>query len=231
MKKYDLPYPKWANDRLTYFTTTKDYDDEEYLIKNNSIINALDEVINYSMFFTFNIRYGQRHAHYFEDVVRNLYLYPNTFHLTEEDKSCYSKQEIEYLMFVQKFLLFVKRKDTDRITESICDNDKAAFFKETRRIYFDNYRCTQLIEGKTLKINLFANEDNFECLLINGDGEVLGLMNATLVINKNKKEVTEDDIDFAFLGYETFEFFKQELFKSSADDYVSIYKLSLKKKY
>ena len=221
MKKYDLPYPKWTNGRITYLTTTKDYYDEEYLIKDNSIINALDEVINYSMYFTFNVRYGQRHAHYFEDVVKNLYLYPNTFHLTEEDKNCYSKQEIEYLMFVQKFLLFVKRTD----------NDKAAFFKETRKIYFDNYRCTQLINGKTLKINLFANEDNFECLLINGDGEVLGLMDATLVINKNKKEVTEDDIDFTFLGYETFDFFKQDLFKSSADDYVSIYKLSVKKKY
>ena len=54
MKKYDLPYPKFENDNLNYYVTISDYEGKEFNIKENNLYNALSEVINYSLYFSFN---------------------------------------------------------------------------------------------------------------------------------------------------------------------------------
>ena len=53
MKKYDLPYPKFENDNLNYYVTISDYEGKEFNIKENNLYNALSEVINYSLYFSF----------------------------------------------------------------------------------------------------------------------------------------------------------------------------------
>ena len=71
MKKYDLPYPKFENDNLNYYVTISDYEGKEFNIKENNLYNALSEVINYSLYFSFNI--GEKHCHEHEfDYVMNV---------------------------------------------------------------------------------------------------------------------------------------------------------------
>ena len=53
MKKCDLPYPKFENDNLNYYITISDYEGKEFNIKENNLYNALSEVINYSLYFSF----------------------------------------------------------------------------------------------------------------------------------------------------------------------------------
>ena len=75
MKKYDLPYPKFENDNLNYYVTISDYEGKEFNIKENNLYNALSEVINYSLYFSFNIEKKHCHEHEFDYVIKNLYLY------------------------------------------------------------------------------------------------------------------------------------------------------------
>ena len=87
MKKYDLPYPKFENDNLNYYVTISDYEGKEFNIKENNLYNALSEVINYSLYFSFNIGKKHCHEHEFDYVIKNLYLYPESFNLNDLDKT------------------------------------------------------------------------------------------------------------------------------------------------
>ena len=71
MKKYDLPYPKFENDNLNYYVTISDYEGKEFNIKENNLYNALSEVINYSLYFSFYIGEKHCHEHEFDYVIKN----------------------------------------------------------------------------------------------------------------------------------------------------------------
>lgn len=148
MKKYDLPYPKFENDNLNYYVTISDYEGKEFNIKENNLYNALSEVINYSLYFSFNIGEKHCHEHEFDYVIKNLYLYPESFNLNDVDKKCYSNDELRYLNHLQKFLLFIGRKDSNKITDNLCNNERARLFKNTRKLYFSDEKCKELFNGK-----------------------------------------------------------------------------------
>ena len=148
MKKYDLPYPKFENDNLNYYVTISDYEGKEFNIKENNLYNALSEVINYSLYFSFNIGEKHCHEHEFDYVIKNLYLYPKSFNLNDVDKKCYSNDELRYLNHLQKFLLFIGRKDSNKITDNLCNNERARLFKNTRKLYFSDEKCKELLNRK-----------------------------------------------------------------------------------
>ncbi len=51
------------------------------------------------------------HCHNFDDVVKNLYDYPQTFEIPEEFKNEYSNQELIYLKQLKDYLLLIGLKD------------------------------------------------------------------------------------------------------------------------
>lgn len=57
------------------------------------------------------------HSHSFVDVVDALYEYPVSFRIPDEFKSEYSKQELDYLMKVQKYLNFIGVKEKPYLEE------------------------------------------------------------------------------------------------------------------
>lgn len=56
---------------------------------------------------------GHSHAHSFEEVVCALYSSPESFKISEDEEKYYSKQELDYLKKVQKYLLFIGLKDIE----------------------------------------------------------------------------------------------------------------------
>lgn len=50
-------------------------------------------------------------VHYFEDVIKELYLYPESFKINKKFNMCYSKQELQYLKSLQKRLQQCQLKD------------------------------------------------------------------------------------------------------------------------
>ncbi len=231
MKKYDLPYQKWENDNLNYYLTVSDFEGEEFNLKENNLYNALSEVINYSLYFSFNIREKHCHEHEFDDVIKNLYLYPESFNLNDEDKKCYSNGELRYLMHLQKFLLFIGRKDSNKITENLCNNERASLFKNTRKLYFRDEKCKALLNGKIIYLNLYSNKENFDIILLNKEGDILGLLNAVFIETKNIDNLKGNDINYDFYDYDNFERFKESLQNSYLGKTINIYKVSLKEKY
>lgn len=80
-----------------YFTLAKDTDED-----NN-----------------FKIKKGHTHSHSFEEVVKSLYKFPESFAISKEEEQFYSKQQLEYLRRVQKYLLFIGLKDMDTNKPSV----------------------------------------------------------------------------------------------------------------
>ena len=229
--KYDLPYPKWENDSLNYYLTVSDYDKNKFNIKENNLYNALSEVINYSLYFSFNINGKHHHEHDFDSVIRNVYHYPKGFSLNKEDEKCYSKDELKYIMHLQKFLLFAGRKDEPKITKKLCNNKKVEHFKNTQKIYFDDDKCKLLLNGKIIYLNLYSKKDNIELILMSNNGDILGILNADIVKTINKNDLKENDIDYKFLGYDNFDLYYEEIKNVKFTNDINIYKVSLKEKF
>ena len=231
MKKYDLPYPKFENDNLNYYVTISDYEGKEFNIKENNLYNALSEVINYSLYFSFYIGKKHCHEHEFDYVIKNLYLYPESFNLNDVDKKCYSNDELRYLNHLQKFLLFIGRKDSNKITDNLCNNERARLFKNTRKLYFSDEKCKELFNGKKIYLNLYSNKENLDIILLNKEGDIIGLLNATFIESKKINNLKDNDINFDFYGYDNFKSFKESLQNSFLGETINIYKVILKEKY
>ena len=122
-KKNNLPTPFWDDERQTYEYV---YYEEDNIHISSSIYESLSRIALTELYYPFNskmvtykmgeepkIEYGHNHAHSFEEVVDWLYCYPESFNLDDECLEFYSKQELEYLRRVQKYLLFIGMKDIE----------------------------------------------------------------------------------------------------------------------
>lgn len=126
--KNNLPTPYWDNERHTleyvYFA-----DGEAQVFDN--ITFALENIIYAGFYYSFTSRHlsghlegkkmvyetvvGHSHDHSFEGVVRALYDSPESFSISKEEEIYYSKQELDYLRHVQKYLLFLGLKDVTEL--------------------------------------------------------------------------------------------------------------------
>lgn len=127
-KKNNLPTPFFDETRQTeeyvYFEKS-----QNQLEINNSLTEALGDIVCTGFYYSFTSKYiiswrendkyitkvtvEHNHAHSFEDVVKALYDSPESFSISKEEEQYYSKQELEYLRRVQKYLLFIGMKDLE----------------------------------------------------------------------------------------------------------------------
>lgn len=136
-KKNNLPTPFWDEERQTYeyvyFYNGKSIFNHKKAKKelevNTSLANALGEIAFTGFYYSFTDKHNtcfkkdgkivkeyvvkHNHAHLFEEVVRALYNSPESFNISKDEEIYYSKQELEYLRRVQKYLLFIGMKDLD----------------------------------------------------------------------------------------------------------------------
>lgn len=134
----NLPTPFWDEERQTleyvyynselsywekvYKTDTKNYDGK--LKVNSNLIEALENIAYTRFYYPYTSGYftyakgnksklniGHTHSHSFEGVVKDLYDFPESFMISKDEEQFYSKQQLEYLRRVQKYLLFIGLKD------------------------------------------------------------------------------------------------------------------------
>ena len=140
--EYEKKYERFKKNNLPTFFYNKVREKMEYVYYSNDSLNvfnnltdALGDLVTTCFYYPFNctyvaIRYennekqveiisGHNHAHSFEEVVRELYYYPETFRIPKNDRFYYSEQELEYLNRVQKFLLFLGLKDIRTANDSV----------------------------------------------------------------------------------------------------------------
>ena len=163
-KRYDkfencnLPTPFWDDERKTleyvYFEDNKPR-------VNYSIYEALGDIAYTGFYYPFTSGYmtckintdedfryevGHNHAHNFEEVVRWLYNYPESFSIAKDEEEFYSKQELEYLRNVKEYLLVIGMKDCKENTKS------KSRFKNKRQEEFKNYGIQNCSDNVTKKI-------------------------------------------------------------------------------
>lgn len=136
-KKNNLPTPFWDEERQTLEyvclgnkNTIYDFENAKNKIDvYYNIVDALSNVAQTGFYYPFTAKHfvfakenepskdkavvGHTHAHNFEDVVSHLYDAPETFRITKDEEEFYSKQELNYLKKVQKYLLFIGVKDLE----------------------------------------------------------------------------------------------------------------------
>ncbi len=132
-KKNNLPTPFWDDERQVFeyvyfyngksiFNTNETQDELEV---SSGLTEPLGEIAYTGFYYPFTDRHlswrageenpktvvGHNHAHSFEEVVRYLYDSPESFSIAKDEEEFYSKQELEYLRRVQKYLLFIGMQD------------------------------------------------------------------------------------------------------------------------
>ena len=193
-KKNNLPTIFWDEERQTleyvyydpkksYWATKLNSDTETFdsrLHIEKSLTEALENIASASFYYPYTCKYfrlpmigetselkielGHTHSHTFENVVKDLYDFPESFTISKDEEEFYSKQELAYLRRVQKYLLFVGMKDIES------RKDKVSRFRNKKVTkYFDTYiyiandeTINNFITGKQdFRINRYY--ERFEC--------------------------------------------------------------------
>lgn len=167
-KKNNLPTPFFDDERQTFEYVYYSYrffnnDNKKYPEINHSLTDALADIAFTELYYSFNCKeiaytkedvkiiFGHCHAHSFDEVVRFLYDFPESFSISKEDEKFYSEQELHYLRRVQKYLLFIGLKDIDdtkKIPISRYRNKNQEKYANLRIYRFNNFYIEQVLKKK-----------------------------------------------------------------------------------
>lgn len=171
-KKNNLPTPFWDEERRTleyiYFCYGKSIlkGKEKELEINSSLSKALGEIACTGFYYSFTDKHimGWRedgkfiqklviehnHVHSFEEVVKALYASPESFSISKEEEQFYSKQELEYLRRVQKYLLFIGMKDleTTKVSVSRYRNKIHSKYEHALIYRFNDFTLNKVLNGE-----------------------------------------------------------------------------------
>ena len=126
--------------------------------------NRICSYLGYSILFSsvtwcptyhFSVNNKNTHEHDFETVLKNLYFYPESFDITNENKNEYSKQELEFIANIKKKLLEMGFKDCDKNNEPVYEEYlKRNCKKYYYNVYYYNLYANnkEIIEKKKKKI-------------------------------------------------------------------------------
>lgn len=126
---------EWVNYK-NFIDNTSRYD------SNILLLDALSDICKIGLTYHYNINNNkkdknyQNHSHDFNSVLKDLYFYPESFNIPDEFKNNYSRQELNYINELQKYLLFIELKD----------------FKNSKEYYSIEEKCKKLLAKD--KINL-----------------------------------------------------------------------------
>ena len=175
-KGNNLPTPFYDDDRNTIEYVS--FNDGELNVDYN-LLDALGNLSYTNLYYSFSIMNRHSHGHSFEDVLMNLYNYPETFNISSEEEIYYSKQELEYIRRVQKFLLFIKLKDRTEIEVNRFNN----------KVY-DKYAYASIHSYKDKTIESFINKTRNFVVIIPYDISVYENYNI-----EGRKELVVDNND------------------------------------
>lgn len=167
-KKNNLPTPFWDDDRhtLEYVYFQNGVDNQSVISVNSSLTESLGDIAYAGFYYPFlskGIFYEESngeviteeivdryHSHSFEGVVQYLYDYPETFSIKKEDEEFYSKQELNYLRRLQKYLLFIGLKDLENgeVPEDRYNNKLQEKFSSSHIYKLKDSVIKRIIDGK-----------------------------------------------------------------------------------
>ncbi len=163
----NLPTPFWDDERQVkeyiYFYNDKSLTNNNSKLEiNQNLTDALGDIAFTGLYYPYTskcVKYENNtqeeciehnHAHSFEDVVNDLYFYPESFKISKKEEIYYSEQELEYLKRVQKYLLFIGLKDisTIEISQSRYQNKIHQKYENAFIYKFNDFTLKKIMNGK-----------------------------------------------------------------------------------
>ena len=166
-KKNNLPTHFWDEERkileYVYFYNTKSskLEENKQLEVNSTLTEALGKIVHTSFYYSFTSKVGHLHVHSFEEVVKYLYDFPESFYISKEEEVFYSKQELTYLRRVKKYLCFIgmKDKENEKKSSSRYKNRVHSKYENTYIYSFNDETIKNMINGKiNFKVNDWYKE-------------------------------------------------------------------------
>ena len=193
-KKCTLPCSYWDEERQTYEYVWNDKNREINPQLSNNLAWPLEHFTWAELYYSYSIvktktnPTGHTHAHAFEEVLRDLYDYPESFNISKEEEEFFSKQELDYLRRIKKYLLFIGLKDCDpfkRVSKTRYYNKKVLKYADCCIYTLGPHNKKNIMSGKQDFITwkyykefkpetydkkeyqalLVDKEDNFLCLI------------------------------------------------------------------
>lgn len=175
-KECNLPELFFDDERQTaeyvYFCPNKMLDCKDPLKRNlevhTNLVSALENIAYTGFYYSFTskniyrkkengkivtkIEVGHDHAHSFEEVVISLYDFPESFSISKDEEQFFSKQELDYLRRVQKYLLFIGMKDLNNYKrkKSRYKNRKQNRYEDARILTFSKANLELALTGEKL---------------------------------------------------------------------------------
>ena len=175
-KSNNLPTPFWDDERHTleyihyntelsywlYMFNTNTSDDISRLSVNYNLVDALADLTSIGFYYSYTsgyfvyegekkvIKIGHTHGHSFEDVVSDLYDFPESFNISKDEEKFFSKQELDYLRRVKKYLLFIGLKDSTVNTsrDEIYKNEKQSKYGNAPIIAYNDQVILDIMTNK-----------------------------------------------------------------------------------
>lgn len=207
IKSCNLPYPFWNKKRQTFEWVRYSKDYKCYCVEP-SLVYSIDEVARTGVTYHYKAKlYGREfptqtikyrlmvnHCHSFEEVVKALYDYPETFSVPDEFLDEYSKQELDYLKKAKKYLQLIELKDIKPSKErELLDEKWNDVYTKKRKsikdlLFLFNYqkRWRKIIFNEDLKRYSNENVQKYDfCRFMDLDNEKVA--NAIMDGEKNYK--------------------------------------------
>lgn len=150
-KNCSLPYPFWDERRDTFEWVYYDHARGYFEVNselNEQLANIAFTGLTYhyeANLFSYNKnelynKMTESHGHNFNEVVKVLYNYPESFKIPEDCLSEYSEQQLRYLKRVQKYLLFIGLKDFTM------NEEQKELLKKTDELYDKQRKSKSIID-------------------------------------------------------------------------------------
>ena len=170
MKKFD----KYKNNNLPTRVFDEETQDIKYvyqressyngLMVSSSLTDALTYITMNDFYYSFFINsffynkdkkkwvveFGHHHEHTYEDVVKMLYKFPESFTISKDEEIFYSEQELQFLKRLKKYLCFIGMKDLNSTNEknNRYINKLHDKYKNAYRYHLSSKVINEFIEGK-----------------------------------------------------------------------------------
>lgn len=177
-KNCSLPYPYYSEKRDTfewvrYDKIQKEYDTQKELYESLGDIACTRLTYHYKSLSYFRYKkdnkevykVAESHGHNFNEIVRAIYDYPETFTIPKKFLEDYSKQELRYLKRIQNYLKLIGLKDY-KISEerdaigkkwdAIYEKDKKTILDRIKKWYYAKQ------EDRIIEKEKFARYENIK---------------------------------------------------------------------
>lgn len=161
LNKCNLPFGFYdkRKEKYEWVSYIRRFDNTSGYENNTLLMDALENICKVGLTYHYTINNDknrenyQSHSHNFDGVLNELYNYPESFYIPKEYKDNYSKQELNFIEEMQKYLLFIGLKDWKNSERFNLTAQKLEKILSKEKIFLKDKIKIAYLDKKAQKIN------------------------------------------------------------------------------